>query len=144
MNRVPTAATAPSTSPFAHLSLVPAVVDGVQVPVACPATWCTQDHTGEDATKHLDDIDHSGAHVNLMIPNARKNNDVGLFAYVRLGQDVYNSDHYMSDPHLRFEDGGGEETTVTLDQGLAFADRLVEFAEQIRGLVRTAQTGGAA
>jgi hypothetical protein len=37
MDRVPTTATAPSTNPFAHLTLAPAVVDWVQVPVASPA-----------------------------------------------------------------------------------------------------------
>ncbi|MGW4876579.1 DUF6907 domain-containing protein [Streptomyces sp. NPDC004262] len=143
MTRVPTTATAPSTNPFAHLSLVPAVVDGVQVPIACPATWCTQDHTGDDTTQHLGDVDHTGAHVDLLIPDMDKDRD-DLFAFVLLGQDVYSRDEYMRVPHLRFEYGDGAETTTSLDQGLAFADRLVEFAEQIRGLVRTAQTGGAA
>jgi hypothetical protein len=143
MSRVPTTATAPSTEPFAHLSLVAAVVDGVQVPVACPATWCKQDHTGEDSTKHLADVDHLGAHIDLMIPNARTDKD-DLFAYVHLGQDVYSTDPIMRAPHLRFEDSGNEETTASLDQGLEFADRLVEFAEQIRGLVRVARPGAQA
>ncbi|MFF7982319.1 DUF6907 domain-containing protein [Streptomyces sp. NPDC007901] len=124
--------------PFTHLSLVPAVVDGVQVPVACPATWCKQDHTGEDATKHLDDVDHSSTHIDLTIPNVRTGEDT-LFGYVHLGQDVYSPDEFMRTPHLRFENGGGEETTTSLDQGLEFADRLVQFADEIRALVRTAR-----
>lgn len=139
----PWTATAPSPQAeqsvqAAGLSIVWALVNGVQVPVACPADWCKREHSGDDATKHVEDIDHSSADVDLMAPNMIDGgNDLCLYAH--LGQDLYSSDENMRASHVRLEDGGGESTYMSLDRALVFADRLVSFAEQIRGLVRTAR-----
>ncbi|MFM9672748.1 DUF6907 domain-containing protein [Streptomyces galilaeus] len=140
MNRVAAASTATSllTAQLNDLSIVPAIVNGVQVPVACPAAWCKWEHDGDDATKHLEDIDHSSADVDLMVPSMATGNDE-LCAYVHIGQDLYSPDEQMRAPHLRLEDGGGEATYLTLDQGLEFADRLVAFAEKVRALTRVAR-----
>jgi hypothetical protein len=131
-------ATSSQASPANGLTIVSAAVNGVQVPVACPTTWCKWEHDGDDATKHLEDIDHSSADVDLMVPSMATGG-TDLCVYIRIGQDLYSSDEQMRDPHLRLEDGGGEVTYLTLDQGLAFADRLVTFAQKVRALTGVAR-----
>lgn len=120
---------------LAGLDLVPALVNGIFVPVACPTRWCTEDHAGEDA-RHLDDIDHSGAHVDVMVPRLQGGDE--LFAYAHLQQDTYSTDPLLRAPHIHVEDGGGEESYLTPEQAVVFADRLVEFADRLRGLAGVA------
>lgn len=138
----PTTSTASSTpreqhSPLTGLSIVPALVNGVQVPVACPAAWCTENHTGED-TRHAEDIDHAGDNVDLMVPDFSGEKDQ-IFAYAHLGQDTYSNDALMRAAHIRVEDGGGEASYLTPDQGDNFAGNLDTFSSEIRALAQTAR-----
>lgn len=123
-------------NPLAGLSIVPALVNGVQVPVACPAAWCTDNHTGED-TRHLEDVSHNSNNVDVYTPDFRKDGDQ-IFAYAHLGQDLYGSDENMRAAHIRVEDGGGEFSYLTPDQADTFASNLEKFAAGIRALARTA------
>lgn len=142
-------ATATATSPIptdqrnllAGLSITTALVNGVQVPVACPAAWCTEKHTAED-TRHVEDVDHVSEHADLYAPAFHGGEDM-IFAYAHLGQDTYSSDPKTRAAHIRVEDGGGEASYLTPDQALKFADNLNAFADQIRGLVHTARDGDA-
>ncbi|MBW8701851.1 hypothetical protein MBT84_19785 [Streptomyces sp. MBT84] len=126
----------------AGLSIVSALVNGVQVPVACPAAWCTENHTG-DERRHVEDIDHVSDNVDLNAP-AFNSSDDGIFdqrliAYAHLGQDLYASDPNMRAAHVRVEDRGGEASYLTPDQADAFAGNLDAFATQIRTLAHTAR-----
>jgi len=124
-------------NPLAGLSIVSALVNGVQVPVACPAAWCTEKHTIED-TRHLVDVSHYSDNVDVYTPDFRKDADE-LFAYAHLGQDLYSSDENMAAAHIRVEDGGGEFSYLTPDQADTFASNLEEFAAGIRALAQTAR-----
>ncbi|MEH0423158.1 DUF6907 domain-containing protein [Streptomyces sp. B21-083] len=127
---------------FAGLAITTAVVKGIQVPIACPTGWCNNDHTDEN-TQNLDDIDHAGAHIDLMVPNLQGVDDL-LFAYARLYQDTYAPDPLMRTPHIRIEFGGGEESYLTPDQADLFAARLAAFAAQLQALAHTARNPGTA
>lgn len=140
---LPTASTSPSTltdqhNPLAGLSIVPALVSGVQVAIACPAAWCIENHTGED-TKHLEDVGHAGAHVDVYVPHFRTGDDE-LFVYAHLAQDLYSKNPKMRAAYIRVEDGGGEEEwPLTPAQADTFADNLTVFADQIRALAQVAR-----
>lgn len=130
-------AATPHATPLAGLAIVPALVNGVQVAIACPAAWCTENHTGED-TKHLEDVSHTGATVDLYAPNFQGGaND--LFAYAHLVQDLYSKNPNERAAYIRVEDGGGEESALTPDQADTFADNLTVFAGRIRALARVAR-----
>ncbi|MFD3929565.1 DUF6907 domain-containing protein [Streptomyces sp. NPDC058614] len=124
-------------SPLVGLSITTALVNGVQVPVACPAAWCTENHTTED-TRHAEDIDHAGDNVDLMVPDFFGDEDQ-VFAYAHLGQDVYSNDALMRAAHIRVEDGGGEVSYLTPDQGDTFAGNLDAFGSKIRVLAQVAR-----
>lgn len=143
MNRVLMAATAPSTPTaqrptLAGLSIITALVNGVQVPIACPAAWCAEDHAGEDS-RHLDDVDHAGANVDLLVPDFFGEEDQ-LFAYAHLGQDLYSADPKMRAAHIRVEDGGGEASYLTPNQSDTFAGNLDTFGSEIRALAQVARS----
>lgn len=143
MSHFPTAAPAQSTLSDQHnsqtgLSIVSALVNGVQVPIACPAAWCEMDHAGSDATRHVEDIDHSSANVDAYVPDFHGGPDQ-LFAYAHIGQDTYSNDTLMRAPHVRVEDRGGEGSYLTPDQADAFAANLTAFALQIRALAKAAR-----
>lgn len=129
--------TTPNTSPLAGLSIVTALINGVQVPVACPAAWCTEKHAAED-TRHVEDIDHAGDNVDVYVPGFHGGEDV-IFAYGHLGQDPHSSDENMRAAHIRIEDGGGEASYLTPDQADTFADNLAAFADRIRALAQVAR-----
>lgn len=136
-------AMAPSTptdqrDQLAGLSIVTALVNGIQVPVACPAAWCTEKHATEE-TRHAEDVDHFSDNVDLYVPAFNQGGGDLIFAYAHIGQDLLCSDQRMREPHIRVEDGGGESSYMTPAQALEFANNLEAFAEQVRGLVRTAQ-----
>lgn len=118
------------------LSIVSALINGVQVPIACPAAWCTENHTGENIG-HAEDVDHAGAHVDVMVPRLQGGDE--LFAYAHLGQDTYATDPKMRAAHIRVEDGGGEVSYLTPGQADTFAANLTTFAAQIRTLARVAR-----
>ncbi|MDX2679263.1 DUF6907 domain-containing protein [Streptomyces sp. NY05-11A] len=122
------------------MPIVPALVDGIQVHIPCPTGWCEQDHTGVDAQKFIEDIDHSGAHVDLMSPDMDCMED-RLIGYACLTQDLYSRDGHKRIPYLVFGDTDSEEVPLSLDQAGVFADRLVEFADRIHDLVRTGRQG---
>jgi hypothetical protein len=124
-------------SPLAGLSIVTALISGVQVPIACPAAWCTENHTGED-TKHLEDVAHTGAHVDAYVPHFQKGG-AELFAYAYLAQDPYSKRPEERAAYIRVEDGGGEESHMTPDQADTFAGNLTVFAGRIRTLARVAR-----
>ena len=136
---------APTASPatnaqrnsLAGLSIVSALVNGVQVPVACPAAWCTENHTSED-TRHAEDIDHAGDNVDLNVPNFNGGEEL-IFAYAHLGQDPHSSDQNMRAAHIRVEDAGGQASYLVPDQGDTFAGNLEEFGSEIRALAQAAR-----
>ncbi|WP_055527125.1 DUF6907 domain-containing protein [Streptomyces graminilatus] len=129
---------APDTSPLAGLHVVPALVDGTLVATVCPTRFCVENHTGED-TKHLVDVGHAGAHVDVYVPNFQTGDDE-LFAYAHLDQFLYSTDPKTRAAHIRVEDGGGEEWSLTPDQADRFADSLTVFADRIRVLAQVART----
>lgn len=142
-NRVTAASTAtPSPTDqrdvLTGLSIVSALVNGVQVPVACPAAWCEMDHADSDATKHVEDIDHSSANVDAYVPDFHGGPDQ-LFAYAHLGQDVYSTNAKMRAPHVRVEDGGGEASYLTPDQADKFVGNLAAFGSEISTLAQIAR-----
>ncbi|MFE9765085.1 DUF6907 domain-containing protein [Streptomyces sp. NPDC005808] len=136
---------APTASPasrdqrptLAGLSIITALVNGVQVPVACPADWCKEKHAVED-TRHVEDIDHVGDHVDLYVPDFFGEEDQ-VFAYAHLGCDLYSSDVKMREAHIRVEDGGGEASYLTPDQADTFASNLDTFSSKIRTLAQVAR-----
>lgn len=128
--------TADRRTDLAALSIVTALVNGTQLPIACPATWCNWDHAGADTTAYIEDVDHTGDNVDLMVPDFM-NGDDQLFAFAYLGQDLYASDERRT-PHIRIEDGGGEASYLTPAQGLKFADRATAWADRIRSLIQKA------
>lgn len=130
----------PTTSPLAGLSIVTALINGVQVPIACPAAWCTEKHAAED-TRHAEDVGHGGAHVDVYVPNFQTGDDE-LFVYAHLDQVPHFGDPKMRAAHVRIEDSGGEEWPLTPDQADTFADNLTVFADRIRTLARFARTTG--
>ncbi|MFJ6566458.1 DUF6907 domain-containing protein [Streptomyces sp. NPDC091292] len=113
-----------------------ALVNGAPIPTLCPTRFCKQDHAGDDATGHVVDIDHTGAHIDLMVPDFFTGKDQ-LLAFAFLGQDLHSEDPKMREPHLRVDDGGSETAYLSLDQADEFADRLEAFAVKIRAEVRT-------
>lgn len=129
--------TTPNTSPLAGLSIVHALVDGTLVATVCPTRFCIEDRTGED-TKHLDDIGHTGAHVDAHVPNFHTGDDE-LFAYAHLAQDPYSADPKTRAAHIRIKDDGGEEWQLTPDQADTFANNLTVFADRIRALAQVAR-----
>jgi hypothetical protein len=135
----PTAPSAPREqhNPLAGLSIVTALINGVQVPIACPAAWCIENHTGED-TRHAEDVAHMGAHVDAYVPHFQTGADE-LFAYAYLARDPYSKRPEERAAYIRVEDGGGEESHMTPDQADTFADNLTVFADQIRALARVAR-----
>jgi len=124
-------------SPHLGLSIVTAIVNGVQVPVACPAAWCTEKHTIENP-RHAEDVDHNSDNVDVYTPNFRTDRDE-LFAYAHLGQDPYSVDEKTRAAHIRVEDGGGEASYLTPDQGNTFAKNLDAFGSEIRVLAHIAR-----
>lgn len=136
----PETAATPDTSPLAGLSTVLALVDGTLVPTVCPTRFCKENHTGEN-TGHLEDVNHTGATVDLYAPNFQGRAD-DLFAYAHLTQDPYSKNPKERAACIRVEDGGGEESPLTPDQADTFADNLTVFAGRIRALARTARTTG--
>lgn len=142
MNRVSATSTATSNpidqrGEFAGLSIVPALVNGVQVPVACPAAWCTEKHTSEN-TRHVEDVDHVGDNVDLVVPDSY-GEDGQLVAYARLGQDTYSADAAMRAVHIRVEVGGGDASHLTPTHGDIFAGNLEAFGSEIRALAQVAR-----
>ncbi|GAA0348454.1 hypothetical protein PV735_31740 [Streptomyces turgidiscabies] len=130
--------TLPNPSPLAGLSIAHALVDGALVATVCPTRFCVEDHTSED-TKHLGDIGHAGAHVDVHVPNFQTGDDE-LFMYAHLDQFPYSTDPKTRAAHILVEDGGGEEWTLTTDQADRFADNLTVFADRIRALAQVART----
>lgn len=124
-------------NPLVGLSIVTALINGVQVPVACPAAWCVENHAGEN-TGHLEDVSHWGTHVTAYVPNFHTGDD-DLFAYAHLVQDPYSKRPNERAAHIRVEDGGGEESSLTPDQADTFADSLTVFANRIRALAQVAR-----
>jgi hypothetical protein len=140
--KLPMTATEPSTptvqrSPHLGLAIVTATVNGVQVPVACPTAWCTEKHTIENP-RHAEDVDHNSDNVDVYTPNFRTDRDE-LFAYAHLGQDPYSVDEKTRAAHIRVEDGGGEASYLTPDQGNTFAKNLDTFGSEIRVLAHIAR-----
>ncbi|MET9830106.1 hypothetical protein ABZ078_12480 [Streptomyces sp. NPDC006385] len=125
-------------SQLAALSVVTALVNGVQVPIACPTSWCVEDHAGENTT-HLEDVVHSGEHVDLYAHPFNSGDDV-LFAYARLGQDLFSVDPKERAPYVCVEDGSGEERFFTPDQADVFAENLDVFGRRIRDLAQVARS----
>ncbi|MER6435467.1 hypothetical protein ABT275_03760 [Streptomyces sp. NPDC001185] len=142
MSQLPMA-TASSPTPTAqrspHLgqSIVTALVNGVQVPVACPTWFCTMDHAGDDAVGHLDDIDHTGEDADLMVPSFLNGDQ--LLAHAYLGQDPAASDPRMKDPHVRVTDGG-DDFFLTPEMADTFARTVDTFGSKVRAFAHLARS----
>lgn len=118
-------------------SLVPARVDGNEVHISCPSSWCTLDHV-EDNPKNLVDTFHFGDFIDLEMPLA--GNSPALVALARLGSDPFNPDPEKRKTFLYVEDGGGSSSGHQRRvEAAAFADALEAFADKIRSLARTVE-----
>jgi len=115
--------------------LVPAVVGGHQIHIECPA-WCTVDHVAY-AEGFLEDVWHCGGQADLYAPRIGKTPDLALYA--RLGLDPFDSDPARRKSFITVDDGS-EGFYMTPEQAVHFAENLDAFAEQIRGVARTASS----
>ncbi|TXS40081.1 DUF6907 domain-containing protein [Streptomyces sp. OR43] len=114
--------------------LRPALVDGVQIWVECPA-WCVEDHVAANQ-KFLVDLDHGGEMVDLLVPDM--GGEVQLLGHVRLSAEPGSSRPELRRPHLLVEDGSGFTVFVALEEAGGLADGLVAAAERMRAMVRAA------
>ncbi|MFI9168794.1 DUF6907 domain-containing protein [Streptomyces lincolnensis] len=119
---------------FPGFSIVSALVKGIQVPIACPTAWCTENHADEE-NAHLEDIDHSGEHVDVYAPRIDKEDM--LFAFAHLSQDPLSARAKERVPYVVVE--GDEAMFLTPDQADTFATNLTTFSGRIRDLSRTAR-----
>jgi len=114
--------------------IVPAVVSGARIYVEC-FDWCTIDHVA-NGEGFIEDIWHGGDYANLSVP--RIGRDSELLAFARIGIDPGSSDAAKRSAFV-FVDDGGEGYEMSPDQADRFADDLVRFAAEIRGMAATAQ-----
>ncbi|MFF2650576.1 DUF6907 domain-containing protein [Streptomyces sp. NPDC058045] len=136
----PVTITLPAPQATAPTRLVPAEIDGQRILVACP-TWCTIDHVTEPEAR-LEDLTHSGNHVDLMAdgfdPAADQHGDGSqLFAYACIGANPAARTPQEREAGIIISDGDGFLLRLDAAQADQFADGLVAFAAQIRGLART-------
>lgn len=109
--------------------------------IECPI-FCTENHLdfGQAA---IEDIVHSSdaSHVGI---GSFLSQHLALELYASVKADVGATDPRLKNPHIVLDDGSGEDAFLTEDMADEFADRLVEYAEQVRqlaGIARQANRG---
>lgn len=131
----------PATKPGHRL--VPALIGNRQSAriayVPCP-TWCVEDHLSEPSA--LEDIVHTSKSEDVGISSFLKQ-DGSLLMYAMLQADPASTDPRLRQAHIGIETGGLPDYH-TPDMADAFADSLIAFALQLRGLARTARLHNAA
>jgi hypothetical protein len=136
MNSTAAALVQPAAAPAASVTprLVPALVNGQQVYIPCPTSWCVTDHVAENE-RHLEDIAHCGALTDLVVPGEP---GYRLLAHARLGADLFAPESEQQAPFVVIDDRS-EMFHLSPDEADVFADRLTAFAEQVRALARIAR-----
>ncbi|MER5473711.1 hypothetical protein [Streptomyces sp. NPDC002685] len=103
--------------------------------IACP-NWCVDDHT--DCPTMLDDIDHNGATVGVVVPTYYESDDDHAWS-ARLMADPNATDPRSRAAHLAVGDETRFEARLAPSAAEKLADELVGFAAQLRQLARTAR-----
>ncbi|MEU4154780.1 hypothetical protein [Streptomyces antimycoticus] len=123
--------------------LVPALIgtrtSAHVAPIACP-TWCVENHLA--APTMFEDITHTSASEDVGISSFLKPNG-DLLMYAMLQADPAASDPRLRQAHIGIETGGLPDYH-TPEMAERFADDLIRFALQLRGLARTARLHNAA
>lgn len=113
--------------------LRPALVNGQRCAVYCPS-WCTTDHVAENE-RHLVDVTHEGASVDLLVP--RQEGSVQLLASARvLASDSGTVEERRPFVAVDFEDV--QSLYLSPAEVDAAADVVAEFEGRLRALGRTA------
>jgi hypothetical protein len=113
--------------------LSPALVNGQRIFLEC-ASWCTEDHVAANE-RHLEDVCHSSAVVDLMSP--RDSGPARLLAYARV--IAGNSDSVEDRPQVTIDFDDIQGMYLQAQDADEFADNLIAFAQQVRTLARTAR-----
>lgn len=123
--------------------LVPALIGTWKsahvVPIECPQ-WCVEDHTAEPAL--FEDVTHTSKSEDVGISSFLKPNG-DLLMYAMLQADPASDDPRLRQAHIGIETGDMPDYH-TPEMAEAFADDLIAFALQLRGLARTARLHNAA
>ncbi|MFG2352613.1 DUF6907 domain-containing protein [Streptomyces sp. NPDC048521] len=123
--------------------LVPALIGTRKTahvtPIECP-TWCVEDHLAVPTM--FEDITHTSASEDVGISSFLKPNG-DLLMYAMLQADPASTDPRLRQAHIGIETGGLPDVH-TPEMAERFADDLIRFALQLRGLARTARLHNAA
>lgn len=103
--------------------------------IECPS-WCVERHDEEPTM--LEDIMHTSKSEDVGISSFLKRDDGSLLMYAMLQVDPEATDPRLRQAHIGIEHEGLPDVH-TPEMAEAFADDLVAFAQQIRGLARTAR-----
>ncbi|GAB2718295.1 DUF6907 domain-containing protein [Streptomyces bullii] len=129
-------ATFPASKPGHRL--VPALIGTRKsarvAPIECPS-WCVEDHLA--SPMQFEDIIHTSASEDVGISSFLKP-DGSLLMYAMLQVDPASDDQRLRQAHIGIEAGDMPEYH-TPEMAEAFADDLIAFALQLRGLARTAR-----
>lgn len=118
--------------------LRPALVNGLRCWVECPP-FCVTDHVAENE-RHLDDVTHCGAAVDLLVP--RQDGGMQLLASARvLASDSGTAEERRPMVAVDFEDV--QSLYLSPSETVAAADRLAGFEAQLRALGRVAASPAA-
>ena len=130
-------------SPTPGHRLVPALIgtrkNSHVAPIQCPQ-WCTEDHLAEPTM--FEDITHTSKSEDVGISSFLKQ-DGSLLMYAMLQADPAATDPRLRQAHVGIEHEGVPDVH-TPEMAEAFADDLIAFALQVRGLARTARLHNAA
>jgi hypothetical protein len=107
--------------------------------IECPS-WCVENHLAEPTM--FDDITHTSASEEVGISSFLKQ-DGSLLMYAMLQADPEATDPRLRRAHIGIEHEGVPDVH-TPEMAEAFADDLIAFALQLRGLARTARLHNAA
>ena len=107
--------------------------------IECPQ-WCTEDHLADPMM--FEDVTHTSASEAVGISSFLKQ-DGSLLMYAMLQVDPASPDSRLRQAHVGIEHEGVPDVH-TPEMAEAFADDLITFALQLRGLARTARLHNAA
>jgi hypothetical protein len=102
--------------------------------IPCP-TWCIENHL--DAPTMFEDITHTSKSEDVGISSFLKQ-DGSLLMYAMLQADPASDDPRLRQAHIGIETGDMPDYH-TPEMAEAFADDLIAFALQLRGLAATAR-----
>lgn len=118
--------------------LVPALIGNRKfsqvAQVECPS-WCVENHLASPTA--FEDITHTSASENVGISSFLKPNG-DLLMYAMLQADPASSDPRLRKAHIGIETDGLPDVH-TPEMAEQFADDLIRFALQLRGLAATAR-----